>query len=432
MRGARHGIEVSLLSLSLIAAGVTAPCLMPATAHAQQAKETVAPKPAKPRAAAKQQAPADDTQQTADAAPSPAPSRSSGSGQAIIVLVNDEPITAYEVELRQQFLGLSASGIGERAQVAMKQLAKSEATAARWQEIQKKVIEGNRGKSRDEIIAILKERQKDLGKSLQQQALASARASVLPGLKKKALEELIEERLKLQEAKRLNTIVSDDEVTKVLAGIAERNKMTVEQFGQHLKGMGANLETMRSRFKATLSWNDVIRRRFGAMIAVSDRDIDRLVTATAGDEAKDLVELQVHKITLPVDTSAQQDAVQKMHQAEALRGKFAGCATTKTVAAAVPGAKFEDLGTVKLNTVAEPTRTFLLEAKDGDMLPPSVGPGGVELWAVCGRKAVKADEKKRTAAQDELRQREFEILARRHLKDLKQDAAIEYRVPELR
>ena len=29
--------------------------------------------------------------------------------------------------------------------------------------------------------------------------------------------------------------------------------------------------------------------------------------------------------------------------------------------------------------------------------------------------------------QDELRQKEFEILAKKHLKDLRQDAAIEYR-----
>lgn len=432
MRCIRHCTKSLFLSLAVIATGAIAVSGVPIEAEAQQAKETVPPKPAKPRAAAKQQAPADDGQQTAEVTPSPAPSRSSGSGQAILVLVNDEPITAYEVLLRQQFLGLSASGISEKAQESMKQLAKSEATAARWQEMQKKVIADNRGKSRDEIIAILKERQKDLGKSLQQQALANARASILPGLKKKALEELIEEKLKLQEAKRLNTIVSDEEVDKVLGGIAERNKMNVAQFGQHLKGMGVDISTMRSRFKSTLSWNDVIRRRFGAMIAVSDRDIDRLVTATAGDDPKELVELQVHKITLPIDTSGQQDAVQKMHQAEGMRGKFTGCTTTKTVAASVPGAKFEELGNVKLNTVAEPTRTFLLEAKDGDMLPPSLGPGGVELWAVCSRKSVKADEKKRTAAQDELRQREFEILAKRHLKDLRQDASIEWRAPELR
>ena len=39
---------------------------------------------------------------------------------------------------------------------------------------------------------------------------------------------------------------------------------------------------------------------------------------------------------------------------------------------------------------------------DGEMLPPSVGDGAVELWVVCGRSAVKADDEKREA-QAELR-----------------------------
>ncbi len=30
-----------------------------------------------------------------------------------------------------------------------------------------------------------------------------------------------------------------DDVNKILTGIAERNKMTLEQFTQHMKGMGA-------------------------------------------------------------------------------------------------------------------------------------------------------------------------------------------------
>jgi peptidyl-prolyl cis-trans isomerase SurA len=46
---------------------------------------------------------------------------------------------------------------------------------------------------------------------------------------------------------------------------------------------------------------------------------------------------------------------------------------------------------------------------------------------VCGRQVVKADEQKRTAAQEELRQKEFELLAKRHLQNLRQDALIEYR-----
>mgnify|MGYP003341473735 CR=1 FL=1 len=43
---------------------------------------------------------------------------------------------------------------------------------------------------------------------------------------KVALDELIDERLKLQEAKKLNVIANEDEVNKIIQSIAEKNKMT--------------------------------------------------------------------------------------------------------------------------------------------------------------------------------------------------------------
>ena len=46
---------------------------------------------------------------------------------------------------------------------------------------------------------------------------------------------------------------------------------------------------------------------------------------------------------------------------------------------------------------------------------------------MCGRRAVKGDDKQRENAMDELQQKEFEIVAKRHLRDLRQDAHIEYR-----
>ena len=61
------------------------------------------------------------------------------------------------------------------------------------------------------------------------------------------------------------------------------------------------------------------------------------------------------------------------------------------------------------------------------MLPPSTAAHGIEVYAVCGRRPIKADEKQREKAEGELAQREFEIVAKRHLRDLRQDAHIEYR-----
>ena len=90
-------------------------------------------------------------------------------------------------------------------------------------------------------------------------------------------------------------------------------------------------------------------------------------------------------------------------------------------------ARFEDLKYIKPSAISEPTRSMLLNARDGDVLPPTTTPGGIEIYAVCSRRSIKADEKEREKAQEELAQKEFEIMAKRQLRDLRQDAHIEYR-----
>ena len=54
-------------------------------------------------------------------------------------------------------------------------------------------------------------------------------------------------------------------------------------------------------------------------------------------------------------------------------------------------------------------------------------PGAIDLMAVCARRTVKADEKQREKVQEDLRAKEFEMLAKRHLRDIRQDAHIEFR-----
>ena len=361
-------------------------------------------------------------------------STSEGSGkgsnsQSIIMLVNDEPITALDVQQRAQLNALGAN-IGERAQANMKALVGSEQTQVRFRAMVEQIVKDNQAtKTREQILAIIDQRKTQFAQSLQQQAIASARASVLPGIKKSALDEIIEERLKMQEAKRMNITIEDQQVDDIIKGMAERNKMTPAQFGEHLKSMGTDLSAMKGRFRATLSWNDVIRRRFASQVSVSQRDIDKF--AATGSTGEDDVELQLQRITLSVPGKMDQKVLtQRFQEADKVRQTFGGCKTASAAAAKMQNAKFEDLGARKPSSLVEPLRSHLLSARDGEMVPPNIGTGGIELYTVCSRKVVKADEKRRTEVAQDLQQKEFEIMAKGHLRNLKQEAHIECRSPE--
>jgi peptidyl-prolyl cis-trans isomerase SurA len=351
---------------------------------------------------------------------------SKAGGQSIVALVNDEPVTAYEIEQRARFLSLS-SNIGDKVKENFKRLAEQESTNQQLRAIMQQVIDSNKGKAPDQLRAIFEEKKKQFSMNLERQAIESARSGLVPQMRKGAQEELIEERLKLQEAKKNGIEVSDEEVRRVFKGLADNNKMTEEQFVQHLKGLGVDASTLKERFRAMIGWREVIRRRFSALVSVTQREIDRAVSAS-GDGGDDGVELHVQKMTLSLPTASDQAQMAKRFaEAEALRRKFGGCKSMAGLAREAPGVKFDDMKFIKPSSISEPTRSLLLSAKDGDMLPPSATPGAIDLLAVCARRTVKGDEKQREKVQEDLRAKEFEMLAKRHLRDIRQDAHIEFR-----
>jgi len=362
---------------------------------------------------------------TAKAAPGEGPPPAVSKGQhGIVVVVNDEAITARDIEQRARFMGLN-SNITDQAKEAFQRLIKAESTQAAMQKLQEEVIRSNPGKSREELIAIFQERQKQLGMALQKQAVESARAGLLPKLQKDAREELINERLKLQAAKKLGVEVTDAEVKSLLKEVAERNKMTYEEFAKHLNGMGVDIATMGEKFRASKAWREMIGRRYAAQATVSQRDVDLFLAAAATEAGEDTVELQLRKISLALPGRTDQTAwTRRYSEAEGLRRRFAGCKSMGELAKNAADSKFEDMKFVKPASIEEPMRTMLLSAKDDEVLPPVTTAAGVDLYAVCGRRAVGGNHEQARAL---LQNKELGILAERHLRNLKQEANIEYK-----
>lgn len=395
------------------------PPMMPPQASPQpapQAKPPAAkPKP-KPKVAAK---PKDDGDTAGGAGKGSGPTR-------IALLVNGDPITAYEIEQRARLLALS-SDIQSKAQENMKRLATSEQVTARWKQIVQETIEANqRTKTREQIIAIIQEKQKAYSMGLQKQAIDGARSTVLPGLRDKARKELIEEQVKLQDAK-LNKAAPDETmVDDLIKDLAKRNGKTQQQFVQQFAGLGVDVATLRQRFRAQLAWTETVRKQYSHLAVPNNRDLDRLVGEAVGVE--DQVELQLQRIMVPVPPKLDQKSMaQKLGEAEQLQRQFSNCRTMAALAARIQGSRFEQLGSRKLSSFSEPSRSMLSSAQEGTMIPPTMQSGGIEFLAVCGRRLIKATDIKRNEVANEFRQEQFERLSRAHLRKLMDTAVIETR-----
>lgn len=335
------------------------------------------------------------------------------SGQTIVALVNDEPVSAYDVEQRINLLLLTSPAINDRMKARLQDPGINEKF--------KQFAMARNPRSQEEVKAL----QAQFVAQIRQQAVAEAR----PTQRKAALEEIIEERIKIQAAKKGNITVSEADVTAAVMELAKRNNKSEKEFAAMLAGMGVNINTMKDRFRAGIAWRDVVRRQFGHQISIGQQDIEKAVASAAGGAGTGtLTDMALVKVLLPLPAkNDEKTRTARFAEAEALRQKITACKMVPGLLQTTPGVKFEDLGTKEASAFTEPTRSLLINAKVGETTPPSFGAGAVEMYVMCAKQQRTVAESKREEAARELQSQEFDLLARKHLKSLRQDAVIDYR-----
>jgi peptidyl-prolyl cis-trans isomerase SurA len=258
----------------------------------------------------------------------------------------------------------------------------------------------------------------------------TSREQPSPELKKKAIDLLIDERLQIQEGRKLGVTPDEDDVNKVLGDMAQKNNLDANGLATALGRAGVNIKTLKDRIRAQLVWQDVVRRKFRREVQIGDVDVDRALSEAGekadGGEAQTTMQLRQVKFTLPSNAD-QRTIAARLAAAESLRAKFSSCANVSELTKGVDGASIKTLQDQQTASLAQPARLLVMNAKVGQMTPPTLSSSGVELYAVCGKRSIKGDTDVREATQRKLMNEEMMIRAERLLRDLRQDAFIEYR-----
>lgn len=189
-------------------------------------------------------------------------------------------------------------------------------------------------------------------------------------LRKEAMRSLVDERLELQEAKRMGVTVTPQEVDHGMTRLAEHNHMTYDQMRAFFAASGVDLSTLRNQVHAQMAWNRLVSKKFMGRITVSDEQI-----AAAMQEMKrkaDRPERRIAEIVLPVDSPAQDAQVRQT--AERLVGEIRGGAQFAAIAhqysqsgsAALGG----DLGWVAAGQLTPSLEAVLDRMSPGDVSDP--------------------------------------------------------------
>lgn len=249
------------------------------------------------------------------------------------------------------------------------------------------------------------------------------------GSRSAATTELIEERLKLQEAKRLGISVTEQEVDNALLGIAKRTRTgTVARLGQALSANGVDIRTLRDRFRAEIAWGQVVRRRFRREVRIREADIVAAMRDDESGEEQRTVQYELSQVITVIPANASNTLVaERKRVADKIRQNVTSCSNLRSVASAFRDVTVRDLGTQTANQLPTDMAEELAAVPVGRTSSPRKTDNGYEMVVVCDKAEVTGFEAARTPIENELRNEQGLILARRLLRDLRADALIEYR-----
>ena len=108
--------------------------------------------------------------------------------------------------------------------------------------------------------------------------------------------QLIEERLKQSEAKKLNISASDFEIEDALKRFASRANLTVKEFNKELKRLEIYPDTFRSYVETEVIWQKLVNKKFGAQSSVSNLQLQR---AKSISKFEDTIQVLLTEIIIP-------------------------------------------------------------------------------------------------------------------------------------
>src|SRR5262245_44610401 len=241
------------------------------------------------------------------------------------------------------------------------------------------------------------------------------------------IDELINEKLKVREAKKFGLDIPTSEVDTAYASMASRMRYTPEQLTQSLANAGVNVATLKARIKADLTWPQLVRGRYQSSLQIGEKDLLSAMETKSDDTVGYDYTLRPILFLVPVGSpDAFVDG--RKREAEALRGRFQGCEDGLNFARALKDVAVREQVVRSSADIPAELRKVLDGIEVGRLTPPETTKFGIEMFAICAKKESSADNTpgKRRARESVMAQR-YEQKSKQYLQELRRGAMLEYK-----
>src|SRR4051812_48908454 len=154
--------------------------------------------------------------------------------------------------------------------------------------------------------------------------------------RQEVLDELIDDKLKVQLSKRYIAEVPKREIESSFATIARRAGMTPAQFTKMIESNGISADTLKTRIHADFVWSQIVRGKFQGSLQVGEKDVEVKLHAS-NKEVPAGFEFKLRPVLFLVPKGSAPTAFEaRKRDAEGLRGRFTSCDEGLRIAMALP------------------------------------------------------------------------------------------------
>lgn len=247
-------------------------------------------------------------------------------------------------------------------------------------------------------------------------------ASGKRGSRQDALNDLVDDKIKIAEGRRIGYRLSDDNLDDQISRIARSNNLSMNEFMANLNRAGIEAHAYRNKIRADYSWELALEKKIQD-VGLGDPEVDKVVERLTREGAGKITDFVVQSIIFVVPQGTNPGARER--DANAARARFTDCQTgieamrqIRDVAIRAPVKRSSDQLTPQLAALLHKTPVNRTTA-------PIRSEQGIELIAMCEKIERTDTGSVRARAEQEVKQKRRAEQATAYLKELRAKAVVQ-------
>jgi peptidyl-prolyl cis-trans isomerase SurA len=250
--------------------------------------------------------------------------------------------------------------------------------------------------------------------------------------RKRALQALIDDAVKMAEAKKYKVTPDDQTINAQIDKMAKASNTDAKGLAAQLKAKGSSMSALRSLVTAQISFNRLLSGMYKIKVEVDPAEIDKKLNELSNDPRLQPVTVyEILEIEMPVEKSddimAQQLLSARAADAMQYRRAFKNCDSARQAASGIYNVRIGKRVQADGRKLPKQLKAALDKVGVGHIIGPGRSKDGVQLIAFCGRRNVSPEKPTRQQVEMLLSNKKYDVYEERYMRELRRNAFIEYK-----